>query len=85
MAPWYGEPPSLVIPTVAKKKIPLSIHGDAVVTAGKGKVWSKMLLVLSWVSCLASGSAEDVCNLMYSVPRLIELFEKCLLFGMAKS
>ena len=31
------------------KAIPISIHGDAVPTAGKGKAWTKMLLVLSWV------------------------------------
>ena len=51
----------------SSKAIPISIHGDAVPTAGKGKAWTKMLLVLSWVSCLTSGSTREVCNLLYAV------------------
>ena len=50
-----------------KRTVPLNFHGDAVPTAGRGKVWCKMLLVLSWCSCLAQGSTQDVCNLCYAV------------------
>ena len=49
------------------RAIPISIHGNAVPTAGKGKAWTKMPLALSWVSCLTAGSTREVCNMLYAV------------------
>ena len=63
------------------KAIPISIHGDAVPTAGKGKAWTKMLLVLSWVSCLTSGSTREVCNLLYAVSWLFHEKRTCFLWS----
>lgn len=82
--PAMKESPVLAQPDFQKKTIPLNFHGDAVPCSGKGKVWCKMLLVLSWCSCLASGSTQDVCNLCYAVlgQELItsgELFESYFL------
>ena len=65
--PALKESPLLSKKDFQKKTVPLNFHGDAVPTAGKGKVWCKMLLVLSWCSCLAQGSTQDVCNLCYAV------------------
>ena len=65
--PALKESPLLSQPNFQKKTVPLNFHGDGVPTAGKGKVWCKMLLVLSWCSCLAQGSTKDVCNLCYAV------------------
>ena len=65
--PAMKESPLLVQSNFQQTTIPLNFHGDAVPCSGKGKVWCKMLLVLSWCSCLASGSTQDVCNLCYAV------------------
>ena len=62
-------------PSMWENTVPLNIHGDGVPTAGRGKVWVKMLLVLSWCSCLATGSTREVCHLMYAVPRPKKLAE----------
>ena len=65
--PAMKENPLLSQKTFQTRTVPLNFQGDAVPTAGKGKVWCKMLLVLSWCSCLAQGSTNDVCNLCYAV------------------
>ena len=49
--------------------IPCNFHGDAVPVVGRGKVWTKMLLVLSWTGCLAEGNSQETCNLIWAVPR----------------
>ena len=49
--------------------IPCNFHGDAAPVVGRGKVWTKMLLVLSWTGCLAEGNSQETCNLIWAVPR----------------
>ena len=48
--------------------LPLNLHGDGVPVVGKGKVWCKLMLTLSWSGCLAEGSSKETCNLIWSVP-----------------
>ena len=50
------------------RALPLNLHGDGVPVTGKGKVWVKMMLTLSWTGCLAEGSSKDTCNLIWGVP-----------------
>ena len=50
------------------RALPLNLHGDGVPITGKGKVWVKMMLTLSWTGCLAEGSSKDTCNLIWGVP-----------------
>ena len=48
--------------------LPPNLHGDGVPVVGKGKVWCKLVLTLSWSGCLAEGSSKETCNLIWSVP-----------------
>ena len=48
--------------------LPLNLHGDGVPVVGKGKVWCKMMLTLSWSGCLAEGNSKETCNLIWGVP-----------------
>ena len=37
------------------KCVPIALHGDEVPTVGRGKVWCKLSLLLSWFSVMAVG------------------------------
>ena len=49
--------------------IPIHCHGDAVPVTGKGKVWCKMMLALSWSGALSKGNSQEASNLTYGATR----------------
>ena len=58
------------VPSFDQRMLPINLHGDAAPIVGKGKVWCKMMLILSFTGFLAEGSTQETCNLIYGASRL---------------
>ena len=47
--------------------VPISIHGDGVPCVGVGKSWTKSMELLSWASCVASGTTMNTFHYIFGV------------------
>lgn len=57
-----------------KKCVPLAFHGDEVPVTGKGKIWCKQALSLSWFSILANAMGACTLSVMVYVWGVFEKF-----------
>ena len=63
--PAYDGHPMRADPEHVRKCIPITIHGDGVPVAGRGKSWSKSLVCYSWCSLLCRGPTLYTQFVMY--------------------
>ena len=54
-------------PNWSRLCIPLSFHGDGVPCLGVGKAWGKSMDLLSWASCLATGTTMTTFFYIYGI------------------
>ena len=56
------------------KFIPISLHGDEVPVMGVGKIWSRSVLSITWMSMLANGLGAKMSDIVFYIWGIFEKF-----------